>query len=242
MIEIRHASTPDDLRAVYRFRYKVYVEEMARKLIHVDHTARLLADPLDVPAAVVLTAWDAGEVVGTLRTDFLRSSNIGDYAKYYSLANLSPEQIATTSITTRPMVYPRYRGTTLATRLACEAFRDALERGITIDFMECRAHLDAYYARLGYRPHRTDLVHPEFGAVAVRRLDLLDCPHLDAVRSPLRKTHQSWLESRAKASERAVVLTTDRRETWAEEAVDALANSRDARPQRLDSVQEAVAA
>ena len=56
MIEIRQASTPDDLQAVYRFRYAVYVEEMAWKMKHVDHTAKLLADPLDVPDALVLAA------------------------------------------------------------------------------------------------------------------------------------------------------------------------------------------
>ena len=52
MIEIRQASTPDDLQAVYRFRYAVYVEEMAWKMKHVNHTTKLLIDPLDVPGAL----------------------------------------------------------------------------------------------------------------------------------------------------------------------------------------------
>src|SRR5262249_23060874 len=107
MIEIRQALTPDDLRAVYRFRYAVYVEEMAGTMNPLAHTARLPAAPLDVPAARVLAAWEAGEVVGTLRTNFLRSSDGGEYAELYALANLSPEQIATVSITSRLMVYPR---------------------------------------------------------------------------------------------------------------------------------------
>ena len=242
MIEIRQASTPDDLQAVYRFRYAVYVEEMAWKLKHVNHTAKLLTDPLDVPDALVLAAWDGGEVVGTLRNNLLRCSDIGEDAEYYSLANLSPEQIAAASITTRLMVYPRYRGTTLATRLACEAFRFGLERGVAMDFIDCRAQLLAYYTRFGYRPLRTDFVHPEFGPTTVMRLDLMDRPHLDAIRSPFRKIYHSWLESCSETSERAMALTADRRKTWAEEPVNALVDSRGARPRRLGAVREAVAA
>ncbi len=197
MPDIRPALTPDDLLAVYRFRYSVYVEEMGRAQKYADHNAKIITDPLDVPAAHVLAAWEAGEVVGTVRYNFLRSSDIGEYAEQYAIAGLAPDLLAATSITTRLMVHPRHRRTTLATRLACEAYRRALDCGTLLDFIDCNAHLVEYFAGLGYRPHRTDFVHPEYGAVTVMRLDLTDRPHLESVRSPFRRIHRTWEESRA---------------------------------------------
>ena len=188
MLDIRLASTAADLRAVYRFRYAVYVEEMNRPQKHADHESKLIIDSLDVPSAYVLAAWDAGELVGTVRNNFLRSCDIGEYARQYALTGFSPEFLAAASITTRLMVHPRYRCTTLATRLSCAAYRGGLERGITTDFIDCNRHLVGYFAGLGYRRHRDNLVHPEYGVVTVMRLDLTDHSHLEAIRSPFRRT------------------------------------------------------
>lgn len=197
MIVIRPAVTPDEFRAIYRFRYAVYVEEMARPQKHADHLAKFIIDPLDVPAACVLAAWEAGEIVGTVRTNFLSSSCIGEYTYLYMLGSFSPAELAATSITTRLMVHPRHRRTLLATRLCCEAYRGGLDLGITTNFIDCNTHLVEYFAKLGYRIHRTNLVHPEYGVVSVMRLDLMDYVHLEAVCSPFRRLYHVWNQLRS---------------------------------------------
>jgi GNAT superfamily N-acetyltransferase len=187
MIQIRPAQTADERAAVFRFRYSVYVEEMARPQKHADHTAKLIADPLDVPAACLLAAWESDQVVGTVRTNDLWSSDIGEYADHYGIGDLEADARSATSITTRLMVHPRHRRTTLATRLACETYRRALERGIVTDFIDCNAHLVEYFIGLGYCVHRNDLFHAEYGSVTVLRLDLTHLAHLESVHSPFRK-------------------------------------------------------
>ena len=53
-MQIRQAETTRELKAVYHFRYKIYIEEMQRKQQYVDHEDRMIIDPLDVPTAPVL--------------------------------------------------------------------------------------------------------------------------------------------------------------------------------------------
>jgi len=183
-IEIRPVTT-DEVESIYRFRYNVYVEEMNRTQFYADHTSRTIRDPLD-DSAVVLAAWDGQAVVGTVRYNFLRHSGIGEYFELYNVAGIPPLLRENTSITTRLMVAPRFRGGTLASRLACAAYKDALVNGIQVDLIDCNHHLISFFSRLGYLTHRDGAVHAEYGPVTVMRLNLLDQEHLSRVRSPFR--------------------------------------------------------
>jgi len=183
-ITIRRALDPVELGAIYRFRYAIYVEEMSRKQTYADHQTKCVIDPLDDDNAHVFGAWDGKELVGTLRTNFLRSSSVGEYLNCYSLAGLHLELLDGASITTRLMIHPRQRGRTLAMRLACHGYQNVLRHGIKTDFLDCNDHLVSYFSRLGYVPHRTALQHPEYGQVTVMRLNVTDAAHLEEIRSP----------------------------------------------------------
>jgi hypothetical protein len=63
---IHSAETEDEKRAIYRFRYDVYVEEMGRYASVADHENRLLVEPEDETGRIFYAAQD-GEVVGTSR-------------------------------------------------------------------------------------------------------------------------------------------------------------------------------
>jgi hypothetical protein len=90
------------------------------------------------------------------------------------------------------MIHPRHRKGTLAIRLARAIYRFGLERGIVTDLIDCNAHLVPFFTGLGYRVHRDDLVHPEYGAVTVMKLDLHDHLHLQGIRSPFLPVWQEW--------------------------------------------------
>jgi predicted GNAT family N-acyltransferase len=159
---------------IHRFWYDVYVTEMGRVQPEADHGAKVSTDSLD-RTATVLAAIDgpSGRVVGTVRLNFGDVGGLGSYEELYDLARLSPQERASLSITTRLMVAPEVRGTSLVVRLIREAFRVVRSRRVTHDFIDCNEHLVPLFARLGYRPWAR-AIHPWYGEVQVMRLDLND--------------------------------------------------------------------
>src|SRR5262245_51395511 len=127
-IEIRPAETREELEAVYRFRYQIYVEEMRRVQHYADHQLRRIVDPLDENCHI-LAAWEYGAIVGTVRNNYLAESLIGEYMQLYQLRGLTLDELERTSITTRLMVLPRLRKTTLGVRISCALYEYGLRRG-----------------------------------------------------------------------------------------------------------------
>jgi hypothetical protein len=162
---------------------------------HADHAAGMVVEPLD-RSGHVFAAWEGGEVVGTLRSNFLRESDIGYYFDEYRIGDLPASLLHATSITTRLAVHPRHRKSLLATRIACETYRFGLANGIETDVIDCRKHLVRYFTGLGYLVHRGDMVHPEYSPVTVMRLNATDSEHLEQIRSPFRRILHAWDGSR----------------------------------------------
>ncbi len=193
MITVRQATSPQELEATYRFRYGIYAEAMDGKQKCADHQKKTIVDPLDgQEGCCVLTALEGDEIVGTVRTNFLRSSEIGEYHELYHLRGLPPRLLHQTAITTRFMIHPRHRRRTLSTTLACEIFLFGLEHGITTDFIDCCHDLLEYFAGLGYHIHRNELEHPEHGVVTVMRLNLTDFDNLEQLGSPYLRIVSDW--------------------------------------------------
>jgi hypothetical protein len=63
---VRVAQTEDEKRAIYEFRYQIYIEEMGKPNSHADHASKQLRDELD-DQATLLYASRNGELTGTLR-------------------------------------------------------------------------------------------------------------------------------------------------------------------------------
>lgn len=187
---IQRATTQADLEAVFGLRYRVYVEEMRRPQKDADHRGRRIKDALD-GFARIFAASASGDVVGTVRCNILGEGDIGPYREWYAI-DREHARSPLASITTRFMVLPAYRRTGLAVDLTTSIYRHALEEGVEWDYIDCNPHLLHFFTRLGYRPHRTDLVHPEYGAVTVLRLAVNDLAHLEAVRSPFARVLREY--------------------------------------------------
>jgi len=194
-INVRFVSSPEELDAIYRFRYAVYVEEMKRKQAYADHVKKLIADPLD-KGAHVLAAFDReGKVIGTLRTNLLRESDIGHYRELYGLDRLSAEESKSTSISTRLMVAPEFRDGTLPVEMAKALCTFSIDQGITADFADCNLPVLGFFLGLGYQIFRPCVHSPEYGEVSVVRLDLANLDHLRKVKSPLLATIESGMRA-----------------------------------------------
>jgi hypothetical protein len=182
-VEIRRVTTTADLDAVCRFRYRIYVGEMNRWQIYADHAKETTVEPLD-GTAVAFAAWDGNDIGGTVRSNYLRSSDIGSYFKMYDLSSVPGNLLEDTSITTKLMVSAANRRSTLPVRLACAAYESGLNAGLKLDFIDCNANLVGFFSGLGYVPHREGLSHPEYGLVTVMRLEGTSLDLLARTRSP----------------------------------------------------------
>jgi predicted GNAT family N-acyltransferase len=182
-ISIKLALTEAELEEVYRFRYRVYVDEMNRNQTFADHENRRIADPLD-KAAYNFVATRAGMILGIVRVNFCREIDIGYYNELYATHIVGREHPSMTSISTRLMIRPELRGSTLAVRLCLSAYSHAFESGIEHNFIDCNDHLVPFFKGLGYIAHVPKVEHPEYGLVNPMRLKLTDEAHLVKMRSP----------------------------------------------------------
>lgn len=185
-IEIRRVTDPEELQAIYRFRYDIYVTEMNRVQRYADHENKTIIDPLDATAACILGAFDNGKVVGTVRTNFVRDG-VGEYFELYRLNSLNvTDEIDTYTITTRLMIGRSFRNTLLGYRLSTAVYKFGLSADISFDVIDCNFERLSFFTRLGYRTFLTDQTvdHPEYGTVWVLRLPLRDFDWLKSNKSP----------------------------------------------------------
>src|ERR1700722_15434061 len=152
VIEIRAAERPEELDAVYRFRYKIYVEEMNRKKNYADHARRLIQDPLD-PLSINLVAWKGPEVIGAIRNNAAEDGPLGQYEAFYDMRVVGDDHPTGTSITTRLMLAPEHRRGPLAIRLATASYQIGLEKNIRWNFIDCNSHLLKLFTGLGWVAH-----------------------------------------------------------------------------------------
>lgn len=188
---LKVATSDAELEALYAFRYRIYVEEMARPQKYADHTTRRIRDPVD-NCGHNIVAWDAeGQISGCVRVNLARDGALDYYSGLLGLKAVGAEHPAATSVCTRLMILPKYRGSTLATRLSCASFDFGLDRGIVWNFLDCNDHLVGFFARMGYeRTHSA--VHEEYGRVNVMRLNIRDYAHLKATGSIFQKNLERY--------------------------------------------------
>ncbi len=182
-VRIYSVQTPDEAHAVHRLRYEVYVEELQRTQLHADHGRRVIEEPLD-RTGHLLAASDGDRIVGTLRINYARTSDLGDYSTLYQMDRVGAAHPAHTSIVTKLLVANDYRNTTLAYRLSMAVYRQALNDGILFDFIDVYPARVPFFERLGYCVHVPETVHAEFGTVAVMKLSMRDAQHFRRVGSP----------------------------------------------------------
>lgn len=194
--EIRIVTSPDELEKVYRFRYKIYVEEMERPQADADHERKRIKDKLD-KGAYNIAAFKGGEIVGVVRVNFSRSSDISYYADFYRMDTAGSDHPAATSIVTRLMIEPSLRSGTLATRLACHCYELALRKNCRWGYIDCNDHLVAFFSSLGFKTYLGKIEHQEYGLVTPMRLDCLNIEYLRSIRSPFRASFEKTVAALA---------------------------------------------
>ena len=65
-IQVRYAESEDDLQAIFRLRYEIYIQEMNMESASVDRNLEMLTDSSDDTARILYATVD-DEMVGTVR-------------------------------------------------------------------------------------------------------------------------------------------------------------------------------
>ena len=181
-MDVRQAVSETEREAIYRFRYEVYVQEMGCKQVYADHDRRIITEPLDETGRI-FGAWCDGTVVGTVRINFARSGDLGDYPQLYSMERAGCFHPTCTSITTKFMVAKPHRGGPVARLLFLTAYQDARQAGIEFNFMDCNPPLVPFFRKWGWRLYTAPVHHPEYGHVIPMVIALSDRGYLEQVRS-----------------------------------------------------------
>jgi predicted GNAT family N-acyltransferase len=147
------AETEDELEAVYRFRYDVYVEEMGRYQGAADHANRRFCEPEDGHSWIFF-AREGDEVVATGRLTWggagFSERQIHHYHLERYVEELPPEMMM---VGERLMVAPRLRGTGLVEELLARTSELNPGHDIRVNFGACEPHLLSLYIGMGLRTY-----------------------------------------------------------------------------------------
>ena len=183
MTTIKRAETEEELLDIYRFRYRIYVEEMKRTQEYANHSERIVREPLDKEADI-LGIWDNSSVVGTVRFNRADASDLGYYTDMYSMGIMETYHPGKTTITTKLMIEKPFRNMGLAIDLGCALYELRRPEGYEFNFIDCNDNLIPFFEFLGYRKYKDRVVHHEYGEVTPLVLVGSDLEYLKKCCSP----------------------------------------------------------
>lgn len=149
-LTIQTLNANDDWGMVQTFWYSVYVEEMKKQISSADHISKRLED-MTVQDGQVHCVFSSGRLVATLRrnmvTELGSSSHTWSDFRIKSLEKKT--DLACVSYSSKLMLSPDYRSSTLMARLVSHAYAHACETGLQIDLLYCLPRLVPLYKQIG---------------------------------------------------------------------------------------------
>lgn len=186
MLDIRVVTTPEELHAIYRLRYQVYVEEIGARMEYANHQTKELCEPWDATGENI-GAWLDGQLVGCVRFNSAATTDFSAYEHLFHLRELqrfmacSPADF---SLSTKLAVVKTHRRVKLTALLcqACYAVMRAEEAAL--NFLICQTKLVPFYQKFGFQVCGASFFHPEGGAEVPMVIVTQDQAHLQRVQSP----------------------------------------------------------
>ncbi len=184
-------------RRIYRFRYRVKVEELGDEPPHTDHKAKLVCDPLDKAAMQLYVAQSSGsEIVATARLNTGFSDNvISEIADAGGFGAFREYGIEAMSLSGQLVIAPQWTTSKAASLALSAIFKLARKNGSRFDFTQCSPALVPLYQRLGYRRFRENFMDDDLGYQVPLVLVTEDFSHLSLVNSPLTKIARAMTNS-----------------------------------------------
>lgn len=161
MVECGLATTSEEVEAIQRLRYDVYVDELGRYRSKADHERRVFVEPED-DHSWLLFARDGDEMIATARVTWggagFSERQVRQYELQPWLDELPAEVLA---VGERAAVRASHRGTQVIDEMfkTCEPLGDA--HGVEVAIGCCEPHLLALYISMGQRPYASRNINSE---------------------------------------------------------------------------------
>ncbi len=186
-VQIGVARTEEEKSDIYRFRYRIYVEEMD-KLPAIQGGDALLYDELD-EWGLLLYARAGHEIVGTMRVNIgTREQFSPSWQTMLSLERFQrfygKEKKPLFSYSSKFMIAPRYRNSAISYLLPSRGYELECSQGVEFSFGLCNLYLLRLYEQFGFQRFGGHIEDAEFGLLSPFVLLVNDIAHLKAVRSP----------------------------------------------------------
>jgi len=188
-ITLRLASSETDKAAIYRLRYRCYVEDQGLFVDEADHERGWMTDE-DDRCSHLLMAEEEGVLLGTLRVTTGQKTTFrqrlrSDYQLARFAAAVPEHEIA---VVTRLLVDPRCRRTNMVNDLIAMGFALAVRDGAALIVGSCEPHLVNRNLRLGFRTYGDVNARPRNSTVVRIAFPIGDHDHLRQIGSPLLQT------------------------------------------------------
>ena len=187
MLDIRVATTPEELHAIYRLRYQVYVEEIGAEMEYADHQAKELCEPWDATGENI-GAWLEGQLVGCVRFNSATTTDFAAYEQLFHVPALqrfmacSPVDF---SLSTKLAVVKNHRGLKLTTLLCQACYAVIRAKEAALNFLICQTKMVPFYQKFGFQVSGASFFHPEGGSEIPMVIVVQDQAHLRRIQSPL---------------------------------------------------------
>ncbi len=174
-------------KEIFRFRYRVLVDELHQSPDEADHDKKALRDSLDDTAIHMYMTVD-GKVIASVRLNLVKLSPVPDELRQaYALDRFDAFPGDKISLTSQLMISEKWRKSSVPAVLLGATYKLARQQGILLDFCHCAPYLVPLYEQLGYRRYTDNFVDKTAGYVMPLVLLTEDIDYLKACRSPFFK-------------------------------------------------------
>lgn len=177
------AQTPEEKLDVYRFRYKVYAEELGRAVPGLDHEEKMIKDELDeIESSHIFYVKKEKEIIATVRVCYFKGNITKNLIEYYSLQGFSGLESEKICLMERFMVSKKFRGTIESMKLLIPVlafFINKKEAGCFICC--CKPGLVGNYRKLGMFPYTGNFIDYPDG-LEIPLIGFIDKHHLMSYR------------------------------------------------------------
>ncbi len=204
-IHIELATTAKEKEKVYRLRYRIYVEEMGRRISRADHRRRLLYDDMD-DWGLLFYARAGREIVGTVRLHIGRKDDsppeltapmaMDKFQDFCASAGASHPL----SFASKGMIASHYRKSRAHHLLCTHYYQACRSHDVLFHFSGGAPSLVAMHEHLGARRYKSNFFVPDYGCMVPFVTLLDDIDHLRRVRSPFGEVAGQWPNSTESAA------------------------------------------
>lgn len=182
--QVYRLTTPRELAMVYRFRYKVYVEQMNRpNLLNVDHEKKMIIDEWDKVPNLNLGIFKNDQLIGVVRYNKIPRGMIPPYNNLFHFSLYHHIGNGDVSFCGKLITDANEKSIETALILMEECYRLNFKFNTPYMLIDCNDHLVKFFRRHGL-VHSHKATHPEYGDINIFVCNNHDEDYFRAINSP----------------------------------------------------------